>query len=235
MIKGVRKMQDKKIISKEKFYTTFFLLFFICMVILGRMSVQASEAALVTARIPVSCSGKNTVEQFLYQLEGIQTEFETGQVTSLSLIDGETGEFIVCYSKAGIYHYTVKQTVGTEKNTEYDTTEYQVDVYVTSDGTMHAEPIIYKKGEVQKYTACKFENIKTVETDETEQQTETEGTKENNSGSSDSGTSTSGGNISGNVKTGDDSPIATLIIIFLVSAGILTLLLSRRKKDAKEE
>lgn len=125
------------------------------------LPVCAAEKT-VEAKIPVSCTGKNTTESFSYHLKAEPSEFQTLAADSLSLRDGETGRFSVLYTYPGTYHYTLSQEKGTDKETTYDETVYKVDVYVTEDedGRMSAEPIIYLNGSSGKKPSAGFRNIK---------------------------------------------------------------------------
>ncbi len=122
---------------------------------------KADEKA-VTVRIPVSCTGINTTEEFIYELSGESTEFQIIESRTLTLKDKEKGEFCITYTYPGTYHYTVVQNKGSDSDTTYDNTVYHVDVYVTEDekGNMYAEPVVYLQGESGKKAELSFTNEK---------------------------------------------------------------------------
>lgn len=170
------------------------------------LPVYAAEKT-VEARIPVSCTGKNTKESFSYHLKAETSEFQTLMADSLSLRDGETGSFSVLYTYPGTYHYTISQEKGTDKKTTYDETVYKVDVYVTEDedGKMSTEPVIYLNGSSEKKQSASFINTKKLDTNKTP----------------------------GNVKTGDTSNTAFWFATSGLSAMLIGIMILRRKKEDK--
>lgn len=126
--------------------------------------VSAAEKS-VSVQIPVSCIGKNSSETFQYQILPETTEFQDMESDSLSLKDGETGEFQISYQVPGTYHYSVRQLKGNHSRTAYDETVYSVDVYITEkeDGTMAAEAIAYRKPEAEKKDCLSFVNTVSIE------------------------------------------------------------------------
>lgn len=181
---------------------------FTCLVamlmLFSTLPVYAAEKT-VEAKIPVSCTGKNTKESFSYHLKAETSEFQTLATDSLSLRDGETGSFSVLYTYPGTYHYTISQEKGTDKKTTYDETVYKVDVYVTEDedGKMSAEPIVYLNGSSEKKQSAGFINVKKLDTNKTP----------------------------GNVKTGDTSNTAFWIAASGLSAMLIGIMILRRKKE----
>lgn len=194
----------------------------LCAVIPGA-AVHAAGTDTVTAQIPVSCTGQNTTERFLYRLEGIQSDTEGADRTEFYLKDGEKGTFSITYQVPGTYHYTITQNKGTDKKTTYDATIYQADVWVYwENGRLKADVILYIKGETEKRMEAAFTNQKEIE--------------ENSSvsGTSDK-TGSQGTSHSGNVKTGDETPLLLLTVMMIMSAGMmLFIIFGRRKKDAKD-
>lgn len=181
---------------------------FTCLVamlmLFSTLPVYAAEKT-VEAKIPVSCTGKNTKESFSYHLKAETSEFQTLATDSLSLKDGETGSFSVLYTYPGTYHYTISQEKGMDKKTTYDETVYKVDVYVTEDedGRMSAEPIVYLNGSSEKKQSAGFINVKKLDTNKTP----------------------------GNVKTGDTSNTAFWIAASGLSAMLIGIMILRRKKE----
>lgn len=174
------------------------------LMLFGTMPVCAAEKT-VEAKIPVSCTGKNTTESFSYHLKAEPSEFQTLATDSLSLRDGETGSFSVLYTYPGTYHYTLSQEKGTDEKTTYDETVYKVDVYVTEDedGRMSAEPVIYLNGSSEKKQSAGFRNIKKLDTNKT----------------------------TGNVKTGDRSNTAFWIAALGLSTMLMGIMVLRKKKQ----
>lgn len=137
------------------------LLTILCAAMTAAGEVKAEEKK-VTAKIPVSCTGENTDESFVYLLEGGHSEYEKVAEENLTLKDGEKGFFVIDYTYPGTYHYTIQQKKGTDNATTYDGTVYNVDVYVTENesGVMSAEPVIYVKGSAEKKAEASFVNSK---------------------------------------------------------------------------
>lgn len=173
------------------------------LMLFSTLPVYAAEKT-VEAKIPVSCTGKNTKESFSYHLKAETSEFQTLATDSLSLRDGETGSFSVLYTYPGTYHYTISQEKGTDKKTTYDETVYKVDVYVTEDedGRMSAEPVIYLNGSNEKKQSASFINVKKLDTNKTP----------------------------GNVKTGDASNTAFWFATLGLSTMLMGIMILRRKK-----
>lgn len=197
----------------------------LCAVIPGA-AVHAAGTDRVTAQIPVSCTGQNTTERFLYRLEGIQSDTEGADRTEFYLKDGEKGTFSITYQVPGTYHYTITQNKGTDKKTTYDDTIYQADVWVYwENDRLKADVIVYVKGETQKRAEAAFYNEKEVPK-------ETEATNGNgtNKPTHSSGGSQSSTSYSGNVKTGDETPLAALLGMMLVSTGLVLIILGKRRR-----
>ena len=189
----------------------------------GTIPVCAAEKT-VEAKIPVSSTGKNTKESFSYHLKAETSEFQTLATDNLSLRDGETGSFSVLYTYPGTYHYTISQEKGTDKKTTYDETVYNVDVYVTEDEEMSAEPVIYLNGSNGKKQSASFVNIKELDTIKTTGNVETDSIKTTGNVKTDAIKTT------GNVKTGDTSNTAFWIVTLGLSATLMGIMILRMKK-----
>lgn len=177
--------------------------------------VSASEAEehSVTAKIPVSCVLENSEEKISYVL----TTEESGEKQSilkgnLVLSDKESGYFEVKFLCPDTYHYQVEQSKGSDSKTTYDSTTYNVDVYVTEneDGVMAAEPVVFKSSDDLKCEDCKFENKKEIP-------------KPNAGG-------LGGGKGGSPVKTGDDTDLVGLITCMLASLGVLIIGFNKKKR-----
>ena len=121
--------------------------------------VQAEEVR-AKVQIPVRCEAQTDSESFTYDLSGAGSVHETVETGTLILKNGEKGMFTVYYDYPDIYHYTVSQRQGAENKTIYDSTVYQVDVYVTedADGKLHADAAAYVKGSTEKKAELDFHN-----------------------------------------------------------------------------
>ena len=121
--------------------------------------VQA-EQIRAKVQIPVRCEAQTDSESFTYDLSVEGSVHETVETGTLILKNGEKGMFTVYYDDPDIYHYTVSQRQGAENKTIYDSTVYQVDVYVTwdADGKLHADAAAYVKGSTEKKAELDFHN-----------------------------------------------------------------------------
>ena len=171
----------------------------------------------VTARIPISCEGKNTTETFQYQLQGEKTEYEKIERPELSLKDGEESEFLITYTYPGTYHYTVSQVMGKDDKTTYDGTIYQVDVYVTetTEDALSTQPIVYQKGSEEKEDKLIFKNTRKMDTNP--------GPKEKF------------GKNQEKVKTGDTLNLTMWERIMAGSAVVLVGIIFQRKQRRRED
>ena len=192
----------------KKYGLVCYLLFF--MMIVSSVNAYADTRS-VTAYIPVSCVGKNTSEEFVYQLKAGSTADQTDEIDSLKLKDGGKSMFHLTYTDPGTHEYEVTQTKGTDKNTTYVTED---------DAGLNTDVIAYKSGSDQKVSELKFQNEK----------------KADDTGKSDNGKGTSGSNGTKNpvvpgAKTGDIGNMAVWIggtsIAFL---AVIIMLMRRRRK-----
>lgn len=177
----------------------------------------------VTAQIPVSCTGTNTTEQFVFRLTGESSPFQTVENETLILKDKEKGFFRITYTYPGTYHYTVSQEKGKDSATTYDDTVYCADVYVAEDekGNLYADPVVYIEGESEKKAELSFFNEKKKPEKQPDQPEEQPGQPEKQS------------NQPGNMpKTGDDTPLFLCVLLMVVSgaAGLIIWQMVRIKK-----
>ena len=165
-------------------------------------TVFAEDTGGVTARIPVSCVAENTDEDFTYQITGESTEYEIIKNDSLVLGNGDTGVFEIDYTYPGTYSYEILQLSGNDDKTTYDTTVYDVDVFVTEneEGILSLEPIIYISGEADKKADCKFTNVR------------------------------QSGIVGGvqNVKTGDNTNVSSYIYLMFASVFVIFTLIFKK-------
>lgn len=136
------------------------LLVLLSLCMLWLCSVRTETAVPVSADIPVSVSGGNPLESFTFVMEMKTKEMQTPDRLMLRLRSGEEDAFTIRYVYPGTYHYRIRQEAGTDSKTTYDTTVYEVDIYVTEDGkgTLHAEPVVYAENSSEKSTKIHFKN-----------------------------------------------------------------------------
>lgn len=204
--------------------TAVFLLL-VCLLPVRALAAEAEKA--VSVQLPVSCTGTNTEETFLYELTQQTTEYQTVESTTLSLKDGESGAFRITYTYPGVYRYTVRQAAGDDAATTYDKTVYTVDVYVQEDenGELSAEVVIYTQESTGKMAELLFTNARELPTptptpSETPETTETTESPEPLGGSD-------------LPQTGDSAQLTLWVLLAAVSAAALILLavLKRKKKE----
>lgn len=234
-------------------------IFMLAMIILPMVFPIVSNAeephAEVLVELPVSCVGKNTSEQFQYILSTEEEDMphQTVESYTLSLENGESGEFCISYHYPGTYHYTVSQKKGTDAETKYDDTVYMADVYVTADenGKLMAEPLVYVYGNSGKKACMDFinerkmsdETGKTDGTDETEKTAGTEKTAQtgkNGKAANDHGTpdnTSSTGNIQrSSAKTGDPTSVWSFVCVSISLFVIILLgVFAKQRKDAEND
>ena len=79
-----------------------YFIFLVCIVcLLVSTTVLAQDEKAVTTYIPVSCTGKNTTETFIYDLEYTTSPYQTVVTDKLELKDGQKGQFEVSYTYPG--------------------------------------------------------------------------------------------------------------------------------------
>ncbi len=163
----------------------------------------AEAAVPVTARIPVSCSGGNPLESLTFVMEMETKEMQTPDQLMIRLKAEEEGAFTIHYAYPGTYHYRIRQETGKDSKTTYDSTVYEVDMFVTEDekGVLYAEPVLYTKGSSEKKAEIRFKNTAA-------------GEPSKNSRSS-------------SVQTGDTAQKTLYLSLFAGSAALLVLLGSR--------
>lgn len=122
------------------------------------MTTPVYAAGTIDAVIPVSCTAKNSNEEFKVSIKGGNGNQASPETVYIK--DGETENVSVSFSTPGTYKYIVTQETGSDSNTTYDKTVYNADVYVTENdsGVMNAETIVYKNGSDNKLPECNFTN-----------------------------------------------------------------------------
>lgn len=128
------------------------------------MTTPVYAAGTIDAVIPVSCTAKNSNEEFKVSIKGGNGNQASPETVYIK--DGETENVSVSFSTPGTYKYIVTQETGSDSNTTYDKTVYNADVYVTENdsGVMNAETIVYKNGSDNKLPECNFTNTVSITT-----------------------------------------------------------------------
>lgn len=172
---------------------------------------KAYAAEPVSVEIPVRMTGKNTEEAFHCRIHSEETAHLQIETDELTLKNGESGTFKVTVDYPGNYSCTISQEKGTDSDTKYDDTLYQVGIYVTEDdsGSMKAEPYLYKDGSDEKEAEASFQNSKTIPKKPSENPTTNPATNP--------------------VRTGDKTPLAGWLILLCGSVCMVIGLASKKK------
>ncbi len=181
----------------------------------------------VDAIIPVSCTAEGSTESFTVVIQG-DSRFKASP-ESFELKNGKSKNFTISVNLPGDYKYKIYQEKGTEKNTEYDSSVYQAEVFVTEDenGKLNADTVVFTNGSNEKSPKCEFINKVTKESEQN-------GNGDSNSGSSSSGGSaTQKGSSSGTsrVKTGVETSEFMYAGIGLI--GMIVAIMAMRKGTKK--
>lgn len=115
-------------------------------------------AEKVNAVLPVTCTARESTEKFAVLIEGDSVYKASPSVVYLS--DGDNKSFTVSIDMPGNYKYKIYQKRGNSKNTDYDKTIYQAEVFVTEDddGNLNADTVVFSNGSSEKSAACSFVN-----------------------------------------------------------------------------
>ena len=90
-------------------------------------------AEKVNAVLPVTCTARESTEKFAVLIEGDSVYKASPSIVYLS--DGDNKSFTVSIDMPGDYKYKIYQKKGNNKNTDYDKTIYQAEVFVTESPT----------------------------------------------------------------------------------------------------
>lgn len=196
-------------------------------------------AEKVNAVLPVTCTARESTEKFAVLIEGDSVYEASPSIVYLS--DGDNKSFTVSIEMPGDYKYKIYQKKGNNKNTDYDKTIYQAEVFVTEDddGKLNADTVVFSNGSSEKSAACSFVNkVKSpTPAQDTETQNKTTG-KNNTTGKSAAGNPGSSGNVGAvskstssaaeKVRTGVDTFECLYAGIGL--AGMITAILALQKR-----
>lgn len=190
-------------------------------------------AEKVNAVLPVTCTARESTEKFAVLIEGDSVYKASPSIVYLS--DGDNKSFTVSIDMPGDYKYKIYQKKGNNKNTDYDKTIYQAEVFVTEDddGKLNADTVVFSNGSSEKSAACSFVNK--VKSPTPAQDTETQNKTTGKSAAGNPGSSGNVGAVSKStssaaekVRTGVDTFECLYAGIGL--AGMITAILALRKR-----
>lgn len=171
--------------------------------------------------IPVSCTGKNCSETFLYRILYDDSNAFRVSENMIRLKDGEKGGFEITVIKAGIYHFQIDQVKGQDPDITYDDSIYETDIYCAEDADhiLTGEAVVYRKGREAKEKLCCFFNKKNISDEAMNTYTDI----------SDAGVSEDTIRPADSVKTGDAGKDTGQAVFEVIFAGLLCVILAERK------
>lgn len=150
----------------------------LCMTVLCAMlpMQMAFAAGDLSVSIPVEISLEGTLpekaEEFVVEMAADDVTYPMPEgskdgICTMTLTGAESMKFpVIRYDNLGIYTYTITQKPGTNPKCTYDTTKYELTVYVTNaeDGDgMEVTAVLYPEGELDKLAGVSFENVYEIE------------------------------------------------------------------------
>lgn len=183
--------------------------------------VMAAGSTVYAENVPVSlifeieniASGDTppSMEYFMYEITSEESPLPEEAVYELAGTGSVTLEEIV-FTAPGIYTYTISQLEGSTENYVYDTTIYDIEVYITSDdaGVLSLAYLgVWNRESGKKAESIYFENIYQAP---------------------DSSVSSGGGT----PTTGDESELAEAMVVMGLSVfGIMAVLIRRKRAIEK--
>lgn len=172
----------------------------------------------VKATIPVTCEAPGSSETFTYILiSADKTGNENIKTSEIQLKDGEEGFFEIEYAAIpATYDYQIEQVKGSDANTTYDETIYDLKVYIVNDSeegsnqdVLYAEPVVFVNGSDKKCEKVAFKNTYVAPASPTPTPSQNNGNK----------------------RTGAGSGMLKWLAIMAVSAGGLFVLAKKRKDN----
>lgn len=112
----------------------------------------------------VSGDAPSAAETFTYVLEAEEETSPLPALTTISLEGSATASFgEIVFTQPGVYIYTIYQIEGNDSDYGYDTTAYQLIVYVVTDddGVLSYMVLAYEQGSDIKVDQLLFENTYT--------------------------------------------------------------------------
>lgn len=172
---------------------------------------SAMAKGMVTANIPAALSGGADTSAVL-RLESRDGDAKEEKIT---VKNGDTAYFKVPFECPGTYRFSVTRELPDKTDgAVYGSESYLVDVYVTEDqyGKLSADPVIYLEGNNVKKDACYYTDVP--------EKPESEGS------SSDSHADP--------IKTGDETPVMSLVLTWISSLFVIIFSISRIRKREKD-
>lgn len=146
----------------------------LCCVIMPQTALaEGAPEIIIPVELSISGSAPAVPETYTIELKADNAAFPlpTGAmdgVYALSVTGAGNGSFpAISYSKVGVYSYTISQKSGTDPKCSYDSTVYQLTVYVTNTegGTgLEATAVMHLSGTAEKPVLARFTNSYEVET-----------------------------------------------------------------------
>ncbi|MCR5291579.1 MAG: hypothetical protein K6E28_01665 [Eubacterium sp.] len=229
--------------ARGRLITAFLMVMsFICIFIGGMDAFAEFQYTAVNAHVKFTCGLTEKLKNNSYKIsiEAKTPGAPVPEKNTFTINEAGEGEFLINITEPGTFDYLIYQIKGTDKDIEYDNSRYEVHVYVTadtSDNLLYSVSINYENT-AEKPSEIEFNNNSAYSGDYDEPTTETDEKKEKKTDGKDkeSGTDNNKNEKNGKnnvVKTGDETPIAVVMIVAAVSfVGIIvTAAISRKKRD----
>lgn len=134
------------------------------------MGAALAESPSVTVDVTVKLEGSplpSPAETYTIELKGEDgAPMPEGSADGVSVTTvtgaGTVTLPAISFERTGIYKYTISQAAGTNAKCAYDSTVYNLTVYITNkeDGTgIEATAVLYKNNEGDKLSAAVFTNV----------------------------------------------------------------------------
>ena len=137
------------------------LIMLVCCLSICAPAVQATEAddtLAVTIPVSVTDIGYKAEEEHVIMLQALTA----GADQQLAIVGSGEDQFTLTFDKLGVYKYAVSQVSGMSERGNYDTTVYEITVYVTKD--LESGEVVLNmsisNGDT-KVESCDFENMYT--------------------------------------------------------------------------
>lgn len=201
----------------KKLSSVFFTLVIMAMCcITTALPVSAAELPGVSVPVTISLSGTlpYPAEDYTVVLKAEDTAYPmpSGTISgaySMTITGKGTKNFpVITYDRVGVYTYTIYQVAGTNRKCTYDDTVYTLIVTITNKedySGLEATAVLYPDSDGEKLPGAEFQNKYKVVSP------------------------------SDSPKTGDESTPLLYAVLFVVSmAVIVTLFLTRKRKQSEE-
>ena len=234
--------------ARGRLITAFLMVMsFICIFIGGMDAFAEFQYTAVDAHVKFTCGLTEKLKNNSYKIciEAKTPGAPVPEKNSFTINEAGEGEFLISITEPGTFDYLVYQKEGTNKDMKYYASRYDVHVYVTADSSdrlTYSVSINYEDT-AEKPSEIEFVNNSSYSGDYEETTTEKKDDpddkdkdKKTDGKDKESGTdkNTNGKNGKNNVvKTGDETPIAVVMIVAAISlVGIIvTAAISRKKHN----